>query len=57
MYGLFKNSYDYYEWHDLIAVSENREKLIALKICQLTYLLPQNAVLSRQQQVRRKLEQ
>ena len=29
MYGLFKNSYDYYEWHDLIAVSENIEKLIA----------------------------
>ena len=28
MYGLFDNSYDYYEWHDLVAVSAVKENLI-----------------------------
>ena len=27
LYGLFYNTYDYYEWHDLVAVSESIEKL------------------------------
>lgn len=30
MYGLFLNTYDYYEWHDLVAVSAVRESLIRL---------------------------
>lgn len=28
MYGLFRNTYDYYEWHDLVAVSAVKENLI-----------------------------
>jgi hypothetical protein len=28
MFGLFSNTYDYYEWHDLIVVSNSVEKLI-----------------------------
>ncbi len=28
MYGLFKNDYDYYEWHDLVAVSVFKENLL-----------------------------
>ena len=28
MLGLFEYSYDYYEWEDLIAVSESSDKLI-----------------------------
>ncbi len=27
MFGLFKNTYDYYEWHDLVCVSQTKEKL------------------------------
>jgi hypothetical protein len=27
LYGLFFNTYDYYEWHDLVAVSDSAEKL------------------------------
>jgi len=27
MYGLFKNTYDYYEWHDLVVVSAVKENL------------------------------
>lgn len=27
MYGLFKNSYDYHEWHDLVCVSRNQRSL------------------------------
>jgi hypothetical protein len=29
MYGLFCNTYDYYEWHDLICVSASEGDLIA----------------------------
>ena len=28
MYGLFENSYDHYEWHDLVAVSAVKENLV-----------------------------
>lgn len=28
MYGLFENSYDYYKWHELIAVSRSQDNLI-----------------------------
>lgn len=28
MYGLFLNTYDHYEWHDLVRVSADREKLV-----------------------------
>jgi len=28
MYGLFKNTYDYYEWHDLVCVSGDESKLV-----------------------------
>jgi len=27
MFGLFKNSYDYYEWHDLVCVSTSESSL------------------------------
>ncbi len=27
MYGLFLKTYDYYEWNDLICISESRQKL------------------------------
>jgi len=30
VYGLFELSYDYYEWKDLIAVSEDKQKLVDL---------------------------
>lgn len=28
MFGLFRNTYDYHEWHDLIAVSAIKENLV-----------------------------
>ena len=31
MYGLFSNTYDYYEWHDLICVADSEQEIAELK--------------------------
>jgi hypothetical protein len=32
MYGLFKYSYDYYEWEDFVCASEDKSKLVKYAI-------------------------